>query len=79
MYSEDELAFFKRTYSERKFRTEILGEFTSTDGALFTNIENCIRTASHQRDLYFGIDWAVGGNDRTVVTCFNRDKEMVFI
>lgn len=80
MISEEQIAFYKRTYAKNKFTTEILGQFLQNDGALFTGIEDCIGTASNEDNLYFGIDWASGnGNDNTVITCLNGLGEMVFI
>ena len=80
MISEEQIAFYKRTYSKNKFTTEILGQFLQNDGALFTGIENCVGEASNEDNLYFGIDWASGnGNDNTVVTCLNGSGEMIFI
>jgi hypothetical protein len=56
MISEEQIAFYKRTYAKNKFTTEILGQFLQNDGALFTGIEDCIGTASNEDNLYFGID-----------------------
>jgi hypothetical protein len=56
MISEEQIAFYKRTYSKNKFTTEILGQFLQNDGALFTGIEDCVGTASSEDNLYFGID-----------------------
>lgn len=55
--SEEQVENYRRTYSKNKFKTEILGEFLTEDGNLFTNIENCIIDYVPDTDvLYFGVD-----------------------
>lgn len=81
VYSKEELEFYKSIYSDRRFKTEILGEFVADGGSVFLNVENCLisEPGDRNKDLYFGIDWGTGsGNDYTVVTALNEDKEMVF-
>lgn len=62
------------------FRSEILGEFISSGGLLFQNINECIKESSNRNKLYIGIDLssAVGG-DYTVISVLNADREQVFL
>lgn len=79
--SKEKVEEYRKTYSKRKFTTEILGEFLVDDGNLFTGIEDCIIDCPPEEEaLYFGIDWGSGsGKDNTVISCLNYKKEMVFI
>lgn len=82
LISEEQIEFYKRTYSRKKFTTEILGQFLNDDGSLFTNIEGCIESepADLTENLYFGIDWGSGnGQDNTAVCCITHTGHMVFI
>lgn len=58
MISQEQIDYYRRTYSKNKFTTEILGQFLQNDGALFTGIEDCILNgqADLNSNLYFGID-----------------------
>lgn len=79
VYTKDELDFYKEIYSERRFKTEILGEFVADGGSVFRNVDNCIGNNEWTGELYFGIDWGSGnGKDYTVVTCLDSEKTMVF-
>lgn len=77
--TDERKAFYKATMSRNKYTTEVLGEFLSDDGLLFTNIERClIDIAPQANTLYMGIDFATGaGSDYTVLTIFNELGEMV--
>jgi phage FluMu gp28-like protein len=65
--------------SRNKYTTEVLGEFLSSDGLLFTNIEACISdNTPDAKFLYMGIDFAAGGGgDYTVLSVFNESGQMV--
>lgn len=79
-YSEEDLEFYKSIYSSRRFRTEILGEFTVSSGTVFPNLERCLGKGVREGQLFVGIDWGSGsGKDYTVVTVLNDKKEMVFL
>lgn len=79
-YTEEELEFYKSIYSSRRFRTEILGEFTVSSGTVFPNLDKCLGRGEQEGNLYVGIDWSSGsGKDYTVVTVLNEKKEMVFL
>lgn len=77
--TDERKAFYKATMSRNKYTTEVLGEFLSDDGLLFTNIERClIDYTPKAKTLYMGIDFATGsGNDYTVLVVFNESGEMV--
>lgn len=80
---EERKAFYKATMSKNKYTTEVLGEFLSADGLLFTNIEAClIDRAPEATTLYMGIDFAAGGGgtgDYTVLSIFNENGSQVGI
>ena len=71
--------FYRQTMSRNKYTTEVLGEFLSSDGLLFTNIEACVVDEAPQATtLYMGIDFATGGGgDYSVLSVFNERAQMV--
>lgn len=77
--TEERKAFFKKTMSRQMYTTEVLGEFLSDDGMLFTNIQaNIIDYKPNADGVYIGIDFGTGNNqDYTVVTVLNKKSEMV--
>lgn len=82
LISPEQIEQYRRTYSKKKFTTEILGQFLNDDGSLFTNIEGCIENepADLSENLYFGIDWGSGnGLDNTAISCITHTGHMVFI
>lgn len=75
---------YRQTMSRNKFRSEILGEFITNDGLLFTGINECVYepSAVDTKDelLYIGIDFATGVEaDYTVITGVNARGEQVFV
>ena len=80
VYTKEELERLKSLYTPNMFRSEILGEFISSGGLLFQNINECIKESSNRNKLYIGIDLssAVGG-DYTVISVLNADREQVFL
>lgn len=78
-YSEEELEFYRSVYSSRRFRTEILGEFTVDGGSVFTNFDKCIGKPADKKIYLISIDWGVGGGDYTAITFWNKNKEVVDI
>lgn len=75
----EKLEFYRKTLTDFKFRTEILGEFISDGGYVFKNINNCIGTSS-KPPKYGGIDWGSGSNgDYTVLVLFDEDKKVTEI
>ena len=77
--SDERKEFYRQTMSRNKYTTEVLGEFLSSDGLLFTNIEACIcDIIPEAKVLYMGIDFAAGGGgDYTVLSVFNESGQMV--
>ena len=80
-YTPEELEFYKSVYSSRRFRTEILGEFSINSGTVFSNLSECLgKPKSESKEYYVGVDWGTGsGKDYTVITILNKDKEMVYL
>ena len=77
--TEEKKALYKSVMSKNKYTTEILGEFLTNDGLLFTNISACIGDAvPTEKTAYIGIDFATGSDgDYTVLTAING-KGQVF-
>jgi hypothetical protein len=77
--SDERKEFYRQTMSRNKYTTDVLGEFLSADGLLFTNLENCLLDATPKAStLYMGIDFATGsGGDSTVLSIFNERGEQV--
>lgn len=71
--------FYRLTMSKNKFTTEVLGEFLTADGLLFTNLERCLLEApTEAKVVYMGIDFATGsGGDYTVLAIFNERGEQM--
>ena len=73
---------YRRMLPKNQFATEYLGQFLDTDGMVFTGFKECVRMNSIQPidRLYWGIDWANGGNnDDTVITAVNHLGKQVFL
>lgn len=77
--TDDRKQMYKQTMSRAKYTTEILGEFLSDDGLLFTNLSNCILDYKPDYNrVYVGIDFGTGsGGDYTVVSVMNDKGEQV--
>lgn len=71
--------FYRLTMSKNKYTTEVLGEFLTADGLLFTNLERCLLEApTEAKVVYMGIDFATGsGGDYTVLAIFNERGEQI--
>lgn len=78
-YTDEELDFYRSVYSSRRFRTEILGEFTVDGGSVFTNFDKCIGKPEDKKIHLISIDWGAGGGDYTAVVFWNKNKEVVDI
>ena len=67
--------------SRNKYTTEVLGEFLTDFGLLFTRIEeNVIEAVSDIKFAYCGIDFGSGSeNDFSVLSIFNEKGEMYAI
>lgn len=79
--SEQQKALYKQTMSRMKYTTEILGEFLTDEGLLFTNIEGCLLDARGNDNVaYVGIDFATGQDeDYTVLSVIGGDGKMIEI
>ncbi len=80
VYTQEELDFYKSIYSARRYRTEILGEFSVNSGTVFSNLACCIGKPKSDSQVYYcGIDWSSGsGKDYTAITILNEEKEVVY-
>lgn len=79
--TEEKKALYKQTMSKAKYTTEIMGEFLTNGGLLFTGMENCIDdNPALNPYLYVGIDFGTGSEkDYTVISVFNGNGNMVGI
>ena len=80
MYSKEELDFYRSVYSERRFRTEILGEFAVGEGTVFSGVANCVSPVelTQQGNLVAGIDFGSGNlQDSTVITFIDEDLQVI--
>lgn len=80
--SDEKLEFYRKQVSEMKFKSEYLGQFIEDGGYVFRNIQACIRKDDSKcgKPIYAGIDFGSGtGNDYTVLTLFDKDKNLTEI
>ena len=80
MYSKEELEFYRSVYSDRRFRTEILGEFAVGEGTVFSGIANCVSPTEliQKGNLVAGIDFGSGNlQDSTVITFIDEDLQVI--
>ena len=71
---------YRQSYTPQRFKTEILGEFIKDESFVFGNFKDCITEPDDMVPVYAGIDFATGnGNDSTVVTFLNKDRQIVKI
>ena len=80
MYSKEELDFYRSVYSDRRFRTEILGEFAVGEGTVFSGIANCVSPVEliQKGTLVAGIDFGSGNlQDSTVITFIDGDLQVI--
>lgn len=80
MYSKEELDFYRSVYSDRRFRTEILGEFAVGEGTVFSGIANCVSPVEliPKGTLVAGIDFGSGNlQDSTVITFIDEDLQVI--
>lgn len=76
--TEEQKALYKQTMSRAKYTTEILGEFLTDGGLLFTGLENCIGNPDDDKILYLGIDFGTGSDeDWTVLSVINNLGQQV--
>lgn len=80
MYSKEELDFYRSVYSDRRFRTEILGEFAVGEGTVFSGIANCVSPIEliQKGNLVAGIDFGSGNlQDSTVITFIDEELQVI--
>ena len=76
--SEEQKALYKQTMSKAKYTTEVLGEFLTDGGLLFTGLDNCIGDPEDDKIIYLGIDFATGSDgDYTVLSVINNLGQQV--
>lgn len=77
--TEDRKKMYKEVMSRAKYTTEILGEFLTDEGLLFTNINACLLDYEPDyKRVYVGIDFGTGsGVDYTVISIMNDKGEQV--
>lgn len=77
--TEEQKELYKQTMSRAKYTTEVLGEFLTDGGLLFTGLENCIGEPDNDsKILYCGIDFGTGSDeDYTVLSVFNNLGQQV--
>lgn len=78
--SNEKLEYYRKTMTEFKFKTEMLGQFVGSGGFVFRNIISCIRKDNSNvgKPEYGGIDFGSGtGNDYTVLSLFDINKNLI--
>lgn len=76
--TEEQKALYKQTMSKAKYTTEVLGEFLTDGGLLFTGLDNCIGDPEDDKIIYLGIDFATGSDgDYTVLSVINNLGQQV--
>jgi hypothetical protein len=77
----DSIMYKRATYSEQKFKNEVLGEFHNVFGKTLdlqdimdcTNATMKLSDKGHKGPNYLGVDWGSGTNSFTVVTIIGPD------
>ena len=62
-----------------KFKNEILGLFSDNNEGLFGDYQSLYKLPDDLNPVYGGIDFSTTGNDATVISCFNKNKEQCII
>ena len=78
----ERLEEYRKMLPKQQFTSEYLGQFLDQDGLVFTNFKSCVNfnTVQPSDKLYFGIDWASGGEgDDTVITAVNQHGKQVLL
>lgn len=74
--SEEQIADYKRRYSPEKFKNEVLGLFSDNSEGLFGDYQKIFLEPKDKDAVYAGIDFSTTGTDYTVISMFNKDKQM---
>lgn len=81
--SPEKLELYRAMLPKGQFTTEFLGEFIDGGCGVFDyelDVFTAHETITESKALYFGIDWANGGNgDYTVLTAFNENGQQVML
>ena len=78
--SQEMIDDYRNEYTPNKFRTEIEGEFISDSSFIFGEFKECIIEPEDKIPVYAGIDFGAGtGADSTVVTFFNKYRQVILI
>jgi hypothetical protein len=80
--SADAILYKRATYSEQKFKNEVLGDFHNVYGKTLDmqNIMDCTNATMHLPDKghkgpnYMGVDWGSGNNSFSVITIIGTEK-----
>lgn len=78
--TSDQLAIYRSSMSQFKFKTEYLGEFSDANlGTLFGDLTSCFKDSFDDEGIvYAGLDFGSGrSQDYTVLTLFNKDGHLV--
>lgn len=77
--TDEKKELYKQTMSRAKYTTEVLGEFLTDGGLLFSGLENCIGAPDKEANvIYIGIDFGTGNEeDYTVLSAINNRGQMV--
>ena len=77
--TKEQKELYRQTMSKAKFTTEVLGEFLTDGGLLFSGLEDCVGAPDDEsRIIYIGIDFATGSDgDYTVLSAINNLGQMV--
>lgn len=78
----DQILYKRATYSEQKFKNEVLGEFHNVFGKTLDmqNILDCTDSnmsfpkQGHKGPNYMGVDWGSGNNSFSVITIIGVDE-----
>jgi hypothetical protein len=76
----EKLELYRKTLPKMKFNTEYLGEFVDATGGVFGEFNHCLsNTFIDDQGYVMGVDWASTGSDETVITIFNKQKQMIYL
>lgn len=82
LLSPERLEEYRKMLPKQQFKSEYLGQFLDQDGVVFTGFNSCVKNNTIQPTdrLYWGIDWANGGdNDDSVICCVNQEGKQVYL
>ena len=77
--SEEQIDTYKSIMTPEKFKNEILGLFSDNNEGLFGDYQSLYLLPDDLNPVYGGIDFSTTGNDATVISCFNKNKQQCII